>query len=146
MYQFLLGIFLFFLCNYFCSAQEKLEPDTLPVYVGCSKKQSNDELKTCFQNQLTYELRDFYSLNATEFSNEIKNNPKVIIMFTVTKDGTVKDFSYTEDSNPVISIKILKKLNQIFLDLNKRGKFIKPATYKNHPINLKMRIDLSDDF
>lgn len=122
---------------------QELEVDTFPVYHGCHRKDSNEKLKSCFRDKLIYELRDLYSLNNEEFQQEIKKNQKVIIYFTVSRDGTVKDFSYTEDSNPAIAIKVLKRLNEMFKKQNNKGKYIKPATYKGKSVNFKIKMDLS---
>ncbi|NLN32223.1 MAG: hypothetical protein GX159_01335 [Flavobacteriaceae bacterium] len=122
-----------------------IQVDTLPVYHGCHRKDSNEKLKSCFRDKLIYELRDLYSLNRDEFQKEIKKNHKVIIYFTVSRDGTVKDFSYTEDSNPFIAVKVLKRLNEVFKHQNNKGNFIKPATYKGKLVNYKFTIDLSQD-
>ncbi len=122
-----------------------IEVDTFPVYHGCHRKDSNEKLKSCFRDKLIYELRDLYSLNRDEFQKEIKKNHKVIIYFTVSREGTVKDFSYTEDSNPFIAVKVLKRLNEVFKQQNNKGKYIKPATYKGMSVNFKVKMDLSQN-
>ncbi len=122
---------------------QELEVDTFPVYHGCHRKDSNEKLKSCFRDKLIYELRDLYSLNSEEFQQEINKNEKVIVYFTISRDGTVMDFSYTEDSNPVIAVKVLKRLNEMFKQQNNKGKYIKPATYNGKPVNFKIKMDLS---
>lgn len=129
----------------FLPAQIQIEVDTFPIYHGCKKKDSTEDLKKCFRNKLMYELRDYYLINQSEFSKELENNSTIIILFTVSKDGTVKDFSYTEDSNAIVAVKVLKKLNQIFTEYNKKGKYIKPATYKGKPVNLVVKMNLSSE-
>lgn len=125
------------------SFAQSIEPDKFPIYFGCHKKETNEDLQECFKEKLIYELQDIYQLNADFLEKEMEKNSNVRIIFRITKEGVVDNFSYSADSNPEIAKLYLRKLNTIFKEYNKKGKFIEPAIYKGKKVNYTTTINLS---
>lgn len=143
---FLLFIYLF-ACINVVAQEEKIELKnaTYPIFPGCQKKKTNEQLKECFQNKMIYELRDVYSLNSKEFEKEENINPVVILSFDLNIDGKVDNFSYTKNSNATVATIILKALYKIFKEYEERGKEIKPATINGKAFKYKVNLILSRD-
>ena len=129
-------IFLLFLSFFSLSyAQEQIKH---PIYPGCQKFKTNEELSKCFSERLWYELNDQTQDDSEDFFRNNKLDHDLILYFTVTKEGKIKNYSYSADSDPMISTAYLKRINRLFNYYEKNGKKIKPATKDNKPADFKI--------
>lgn len=128
-------IILFLLISTFSFGQENFKH---AIYPGCQKFKTNEELKKCFSEKLWYELNDQTQEDGEDFFRKNKLDHDLTLYFTVTKDGQIASYSYSNDSDPMIATTYLKRINRVFKYYEKIGKKIKPATYNNKPGDSKI--------
>jgi len=116
-----------------------------PTYPGCEKKKDNDELKDCFYTKLRYELTDNLGTNLEQYWTDNIDNKKVSLVFTISKEGKVKDYSYTPDSNTNAAVNFLKQINKLSKYYESKGKKFKPAFSNGKPIDYTINLSFTYD-
>ncbi|RLZ11838.1 hypothetical protein [Faecalibacter macacae] len=125
---------LILLCSLNINAQENFK---FPTYPGCQKQKTNDELKKCFYERLSDEIRsEFYEQD--HFWIENNNINQTTLVFTVTKNGDLANFSYTKDSNPEAAKFFLKHIYRVKKHYESRGKKFIPAKNDGKPIDFQI--------
>ncbi|WP_333661953.1 hypothetical protein [Chishuiella changwenlii] len=127
--------FVILLISFLCYSQKSIKH---PIFPGCNKLKTNEELGKCFSEKLWYELNDQTQYSAEDFFKEDKLNNDITLFFTVKKDGKVTDFSFSKDSDPVVSTAYLKRISKVFKYYEKKGKKIIPAFENNQYVDYKI--------
>lgn len=109
-----------------------------PIYPGCEKLKTNEELEKCFSDKLWEDLRK--TKNFTELENEVDS--KLTLYFTIMKNMKISMFSYAKGSNPELSTKYLERIQNILDNYTTEGLYIRPAMtngkYENYRYILKV--------
>ena len=118
----------------FSFAQENFK---FPTYPGCEKNKTNDELKNCFIEKLTNEIRsEFYEQD--HFWVDNNNINQTTLVFTVTTSGDLANFSYTKDSNPEAAKFFLKHIYRVKKHYETRNKKFIPAKKDGKSIDFQI--------
>ena len=124
----------------FCFSQESVK---YPIFPGCNKYKTNEELSKCFSEKLWYELNDQTQDSSEDFFKENKSVHELTLYFTVKKDGKVTNYSFSNDSDALISTTYLKRISKVFKYYELKGKKIIPASennkYKDFTITFKVK-------
>lgn len=124
----------------FCYGQESVK---YPIFPGCNKYKTNEELSKCFSEKLWYELNDQTQDSSEDFFKENKSVHELTLYFTVKKDGKVTNYSFSKDSDALISTTYLKRISKVFKYYEQKGKKIIPASennkYKDFTITFKVK-------
>jgi len=136
---------LFFLLIFFNINLFSQENFIFPVYPGCKKNQTNQELQDCFQKKLRFELLDNLGFNAGDYFEGNIDNDFVEILFVITKEGKIDKLSYTEESNPVAAKNFLKQIHKLSKYYNSKKKSFLPASQDGKPVDYIYRMKFKYD-
>ena len=136
------NLFLLITLSTFSFAQESIK---YPVFAGCNKYKTNEELSKCFSEKLWYELNDQTKDSGEDFYKENKLAHDLTLYFTVKKDGKVAGYSFSKDSDALISTTYLKRISKVFKYYEQKGKNIIPASqnnkYKDFIVTFKVKYE-----
>ena len=100
-------------------------------------------MSKCFSEKLWYELNDQTQDSSEDFFKENKSVHELTLYFTVKKDGKVTNYSFSNDSDALISTTYLKRISKVFKYYEQKGKKIIPASennkYKDFTITFKVK-------
>ena len=130
---------LFIFSTTFSFAQENFK---LPTYPGCEKNKTNDELKKCFHEKLTSEIKLGFE-DQVQFWINKKTLTKTEILFTITSNGELTNFSYTKESDPESAKFFLKQIYRVKKYYESKNKKFSPALKNGKPIDFQMRYNVS---
>ncbi len=135
--------FFFFLFFHFCLFGQ--DENRFPIYPGCEKKQSNNELIQCFKEKMFYEMRENFTTHSNDYYASNQEYGRATLVFTITKKGKFDKLSYTADSNPLVAKKFLKQIIRLQNYYQSKHKNVQPAMINGQPIDFEMRLTYNYD-
>jgi hypothetical protein len=129
---------LFIFSTTFSLAQENLK---FPIYPGCEKNKTNDKLKKCFYEKLTSEMK-FGFEDQVQFWINKKNLIQTELLFTITSNGELTNFSYTKESDPESAKFFLQQIYRVKKYYDSKNKKFSPALKSGEPIDFQIRYNV----
>ncbi|WP_322971030.1 hypothetical protein [Faecalibacter sp. LW9] len=130
---------LFILTTTISLAQDNFK---FPTYPGCEKRKKNDELKKCFHEKLTSEIK-FGFEDQVQFWINKKTLTKTELVFTITSNGKLTNFSYTKESDPESAKFFLQQIYRVKKYYDSKNKKFSPGLKNGKPIDFQIRYYVS---
>ena len=113
-----------------------------PTYPGCQKQKTNEDLQKCFYDKLHNEMK-FAFEEQDNFWTTNNNLDNTTLVFTVTKNGELANFSYTKESNPEAAKFFLKQVYRIKKHYEAKNKKFLPALENGKPVDFQIKYNLT---
>lgn len=125
----------------------EIENFEFPIYPTCKKhKGNNEELKSCFQKQLWYDINFLVDEKSLNYYEKNTDKKPTIVFFTIAANGELKDFSFTKESNEAFATDILRRVLKTWKYYNKKNKPFISAKSNGKPIDFKIEYPINLSF
>lgn len=134
------------LISVFSFGQENIKKENLeyPIYPTCKKyKGDNEKLKNCFYENLSYDLRNLVDNQGLDYFENNNEQKKTQIIFTIDKNGELKNLSYTEESDELLAKDLLRRVLKTWKYYKEKKKPIMPAKQNGKPIDFTITLPVS---
>jgi protein TonB len=111
--------------------------ESVPIFPGCEDKQTNEEKRACFQQQIMRFVGQ--NFNFPEMAKQMGIQGRVYVQFVIEKNGSISNAEVVRGVDPLLDDEAMRVVNQLpkLTPAKQRGKPVRMSFVL--PINAKLQ-------